>query len=147
MTRSDSKLSLATLGRRGESGGVGLLGVGVDLLSVDVDMHEPLLRYFVCDCAGPRALNSSPQPAIMPTDDSSPPRTRGVVHNVCDSFRSRAYTCTTGVELNRIERHSSQTANKGLRHNVLRCYRIEANRATYEYRCTAREFAAVPAIP
>jgi hypothetical protein len=35
----------------------------------------------------------------------------------------------------------------GLRHNVLRCYRIEANRATYEYRCTAGEFADVPAIP
>jgi hypothetical protein len=30
--------------------------------------------------------------------------------------------CTTGVELNRIERHSNQTANKGLRHNVLRRY-------------------------
>jgi hypothetical protein len=38
MTRSASELSLATLGRRGESGGVGRLGVGVDLLSVDVDM-------------------------------------------------------------------------------------------------------------
>jgi len=35
----------------------------------------------------------------------------------------------------------------GLRRNVLRCYRIEANRATYEYRCTAGELADVPAIP
>ena len=89
----------------------------------------------------------APGPPSCPTDDSSPPRTRDVVHNVCDSFRSRAYTCTTGVELNRIERHSNQTANKGLRHNVLRRYRIEANRATYEYRCTAGELADVPAIP
>jgi hypothetical protein len=38
-------------------------------------------------------------------------------------------------------------ANKGLRHNELRCYRIEANRATHEYRCTAGEFANLPAIP
>jgi hypothetical protein len=101
----------------------------------------------VCDCAGPRAQIRALGPPSCLTDDSSPPRTRGVVHNVCDSFRSRPCTCTAGVELNRIERHSSRKANKRLRHSVLRCYSIEANRATYEYRCTAGEFAAVPAIP
>jgi hypothetical protein len=44
------------------------------------------------------------------------------------------------------ERHSSRTANKRLRHNDFG-YRAEANRAIYEYRCTAREFTALPAIP
>jgi hypothetical protein len=34
-----------------------------------------------------------------------------------------------------------------LQHNLLRCYRIEANRAAYEYRCTVREFADVPLFP
>ena len=87
----------------------------------------------MCDSPGrARKIRALGAPSC-PTEDSGPPRTRGVVHNVCDFFRSRAYTCTTGVELNRIERHSSQTANKGLRHSVLRCYRIEANRAIYEY--------------
>ena len=38
MTRSANELSLPRLGRRGEPIGVDLLGVEVDLLSVDVDI-------------------------------------------------------------------------------------------------------------
>jgi hypothetical protein len=38
MTRRANELSLARLGRRGEPIGVDLLGVEVDLLSVDVDI-------------------------------------------------------------------------------------------------------------
>jgi hypothetical protein len=38
MTRSANEMSLARLGRRGEPVGVDLLGVRVDLLSVDVDI-------------------------------------------------------------------------------------------------------------
>ena len=35
----------------------------------------------------------------------------------------------------------------GLRHNALRFHRIRTHRAICEYRCTAGEFADVPAIP
>jgi len=38
MTRSAKALSLVRLGSLGEPGGVDVLGDGVDLLSVDVDM-------------------------------------------------------------------------------------------------------------
>ena len=147
MTRSANALSLVKLGSRGGLVGVDLLGVGVDLLSVDVDMLS-LSGGISCATAPGRARKiRALSPPSCPTDDSNSPRTRGVDHNVYDSFRSRAYTANTGVELNRIERHGSQTANKGLRHNVLRYYKIEANRPAYEYRCAARELADVAVVP
>jgi hypothetical protein len=58
ITRSDRKLSLATLGRRGELGGVGRLGVEFDRLSVDVDIPglpealRPSARHHASDEAG-----------------------------------------------------------------------------------------------